>query len=258
MQWFRKNWQDSITFISNKVLDLIEVMDENGKRIRESDLEEGPDVTLLIPRHLKEVEDQIRERIIWDDEAENEIRVIYIPSNQVQLTLLSPDRYACNSIYKVIRPHKELGWGSGDVWLDEPAARAVEDKLNELGIDTNTVHVVPMKSENDITMGRLWMEFIEAAQKLVINLFAFLLSVFSITVVFLELRKKEIGVHRLFGRFPRRAMASFIILNTLITGVIAAIMNPLFVCLLAIEWAIYGIILRKYIRNRAVGGIKGE
>ncbi|MBZ4647708.1 MAG: putative rane protein [Clostridia bacterium] len=127
-----------------------------------------------------------------------------------------------------------------------------------LGIDTNSIRIDSVNAEYDIVKGNKQLALYNSLFYMTINLLSFLLCVVSIVTVFLELRKKEFGVYKLIGKYPMKVIGGFIILNWLSTIFTALVVNPILLLLLFIEGAVHGILISKYMRNKAVLALKGE
>jgi ABC-type antimicrobial peptide transport system permease subunit len=185
-------------------------------------------------------------------------KIIYIQNGQVFDDILWPGYYIYDSIYYIHELKKALYLNSGEVLLDKESAEMVEQELIRLGIDTNSIRVDSLKKDYDLLKGNLQLDLCESFFHLTINLLSFLLCVVSIVIIFLELRKKEFGVYKLIGKYPIKVIGKFVGLNGVITIGIALIVNPIFLFLLFIEGTIYGVLICKYMRSKAVLALKGE
>ena len=73
----------------------------------------------------------------------------------------------------------------------------------------------------------------------------------------MELRKKEIGVHRLLGRYPVKAIGVFAGVNLISTILTAMTVWPGFLLLALLESMLYGTLIKSYLRQKAVLALKG-
>jgi len=90
-----------------------------------------------------------------------------------------------------------------------------------------------------------------------INFASYVLCAAAATIIFLELRKKEIGVYHLLGRYPRKAIWVFVSINLLSTISTAVIVRPSFLLLALLECVLYGVLIGSYLRQKAVLALKG-
>lgn len=241
------------TYISSNTLALLNILDENGNKIEASQIDAKAN-TLLVPIHCK----NDIEMILNHFQLEKDTKIIYIQNGQVHDDILWPGYYVYDSIYYIRELKKTLYLNSGEVLLDKESSEMVEQELNRLGIDTNSIRVDSLKKDYNILKGNLQLNLFESLFHMIINLLSFLLCVVSITTIFLELRKKEFGVYKLIGQYPIEVIGKFVALNGVIIIGIALIVNPFFLFLLFIEGLIYGFLIYRYMRRKVVLALKGE
>jgi hypothetical protein len=241
------------TYISPNTLSLMDILDEKGNKIEISQVDKKAN-TLLVPIHCKNDIEMILNYL----QLGKDTKIIYIQNGQVFDDILWPGYYIYDSIYYIHELKKALYLNSGEVLLDKESAEMVEQELIRLGIDTNSIRVDSLKKDYDLLKGNLQLDLCESFFHLTINLMSFLLCVVSIVIIFLELRKKEFGVYKLIGKYPIKVIGKFVGLNGVITIGIALIVNPIFLFLLFIEGTIYGVLICKYMRSKAVLALKGE
>ena len=237
----RDNSDYSYTSISSNMLEFLNILDERGNKIEPSHIQPKED-TLLIPVHCKNDMDKILEYY----QFEKDPKIIYIKNGQVHDDILFPGLYVYDSIYHVHKVRKELYLGNSKVLLNKKSAETIEHVLTNLGLDKNSITVESRNMEYSILKSNAQLDLCESLFHLIINLLSFFLCVVSIVTIFLELRKKEFGVYK------------FVALNALITIVITLFVNPIFLFLLFAEGIIYGGLIYKYIRSKAVLALKGE
>lgn len=241
------------TSISPNILALLDILDEKGNKIEVSQIDSKAN-TLLVPIHCK----NDIEMILNYFELGKDTKIIYIQNGQIQDDILWPGYYIYDSVYYIHKLKKVLYLNSGEVLLDKESAKIIEQNLIRLGIDTNSIRVDSLSKDYNLLKGNLQLGLCESLFHMTINLLSFLLCVVSIVTIFLELRKKEFGVYKLIGKYPIKVIGKFVALNGLITIGIALIVNPIFLFLLFIEGTIYGVLIYKYMRSKAVLALKGE
>lgn len=241
------------TYISPNLLELIDILDEKGKKIQASQIDAKAN-TLLVPTHCKKDIDLILNYL----QLAKDTNIIYIENGQVHDNILFPGYYLYDSIYYIHKLQKTLYLNSGSVLLDKESAEIVNKELANLGIDINSISVDLLNNEYNILKGNLQLNLCESLFHMTINLLSFLICIVSIVTIFLELRKKEFGVYKLIGRYPIKVIGKFAALNGVITIVVSLIVNPTFLSFLFIEGLIYGFLICKYMRNKAILALKGE
>lgn len=247
------NNEMSFTSISPNILDLLDILDERGRKIEVTQIDSTGN-NLLIPIHYKnEVEN-----ILKYFGLEKNTTIIYIQNGQTQNDITYPGYYVYDSIYYIHKVQKVLYLNSGEVFLNKESAKKVEQKLNSLSIDTNSIRIDSLNAEYDIIKGNAQLRLYDSLFFLIINILSFLLCVVSIVTIFLELRKKEFGVYKLIGKYPSKVIGKFVILNWMSTVLIALTVNPILILLVLIEGAIHVFLISKYMRSKAVLALKGE
>jgi hypothetical protein len=238
--------------ISPNVLELLHVLDEKGNKIEASQIDPKAD-TLLVPIHRKNDIKMILNHFQFEEGP----KIMYIKNGQVNNDILWPGYYIYDSIYYIHQLHKTLYLNSGEVLLDKESAEIIEQELGHLGIDTYSIVVDSQNQEYNTLKANLQLDLFESLFHMIINLLSFLLCVVSIVIIFLELRKKELGVYKLIGKYPIKAIGKFVALNGVITIGAVLVVNPMFLFLMLIEGTIYGIFIYKYMRKKAVLALKG-
>ncbi|HOV25083.1 MAG TPA: hypothetical protein PK566_01805 [Pseudobacteroides sp.] len=249
----RDNNEYSFTSISPNMLDLLHIFDEQGNEIQVIHID-SKEETFLVPIHYKNDIDKILECY----QAEDNAKIIYIKNGQIHEDILYPHRFVYDSIYCVHKLQKELYINKGEILLKKKSAEIVEQSLVNMGLDKYSIAVEPINDEYNILRSNAQLDLCESLFHFNINLLSFLLCGVSIVIIFLELRKKEFGVYKLIGKYPIRIIGKFAILNAIITITITLIINPVFTFLLFAEAVIYGVLIFKYIKNKAVLTLKGE
>lgn len=239
------------TSISPNILTFLDIIDEKGNEIEASQVKAN---TLLIPIHIKNDVELVLDYFQLDKNT----RIIYIKNGQIQDNILWPGYYIYDSIYYIHELKRTLYLNSGEILLDKKGAEIIEQELVHLGIDTNSIRIEPLNNDYNVLKGNLELNLFESLFHMIINSLSFLLCVLSIVTIFLELRKKEFAVYRLVGKYPFKSIGKFTILNGFITIGITLIVNPAFFFLFFIEGIIYGVLLYKYMRSKAVLALKGE
>lgn len=241
----------AFTSISSNVLELIDIVDENGQNLSSSVIQAN---TLLIPTHYKSETKTILSNLQLDKSTE----IVYVKDGQVQESILWPGLYVYDSVYYVHDLKKMLYLNSGEVLFDNKSSKVIEKELTNLGLDANSIRIDSLDKEYNIFKGNLELDLFESLFHLIINILSFLLCILSIVTIFLELRKKEFGVYRLLGKYPVTSIRKFMILNGIITIGISLIVNPIFLMLFIIEALIYSVLIYQYMNRKAILAIKGE
>ncbi|WP_079710203.1 hypothetical protein [Paraliobacillus ryukyuensis] len=239
------------TSISPNTLTFLDIVDESGHKIDASQVKAN---TLLIPIHIKNDVEIVRDYY----QLEKNTKIIYIKNGQVQDNILLPGYYIYDSIYYIHELKRKLYLNSGEVLLDKKGADFINQELDHLGIDTNSIRIDSLNNDYNILKGNFELDLFESLFHVIINLLSFFLCVLSIMTIFLELRKKELAVYRLVGIYPINSIGKFTILNGIITIGITLIVNPSFLILFFIEGIIYGVLLHQYMKRKAVLVLKGE
>lgn len=243
----------SFISISANLLNVLPVVNTNGEVIKSSDLNQEL-VYLLVPIHYKK---DINE-IINSYGLEKNVNILFVKDYQIQNNLLLPTLYNYDSIYYIKKVQKTLYLNNGEVLLSKQGAKKMETLLNKLGLDKYSVTVESLNLDYNNFIANIQLDLSESVFYLAINSLSFILCIISLATIFLELRKKELAVYTLFGRYPRMAIIRFLIANGLITLTIILIVSPTFLCLLLIEGLIYMTIFYKYMKRKVILALKGE
>lgn len=245
--------QCSYTDISSNMLEILKIVDAEGKIISSSQIDSNND-TLLIPIHYKNEEKQILNYYQFD----KEINIIYIKDKQVRDDLLFPGSYVYDSVYRVHPLYKELYINNGEVLFDKEGSMIVEAGLREMNLDKYSITIESLNLDYYIFKANIRLDFIEKIFHLVINILSYTLCLIAAVTVFLELRKKEFGVYKLLGMYPFKTIGMFLIFNSMITAIITVTLNFKLAVLLLLEMMIYVFIMNKYMKHKAITAIKGE
>ena len=151
-----------VTSISSNVLELIEVIDSNGNLLDSSIIKAN---TLLIPLHYKSQTGEILDELQLNETTE----IVYIKDKQVQESILWPGLYVYDSVYYVHDLKKMLYLNSGEILLDADSSRELENELNNLGIDANSIRVDSLEMEYNIFKGNLELSLFESLFHMIIN-----------------------------------------------------------------------------------------
>lgn len=241
------------TRISAGMLEIMDVLDVKGNKVLASQIN-ADNNTILVPVHYKKSIESVLEYFHFEEEPD----IIYIQDGQISKDILWPGFYTYDSIYYVHKLQKTLYLNSGDVLLTKSGAEVIEKRLIDMGLDKNSVTVESLRKSYHVLKGNTQLALSESMFHLVINVLSFLLCIISITTVFLELRKKEFGVYKLIGEYPVITVMKFIGINSLVVFWSVLAVNECLLFLLCIEWVIYGKLIWKYGKKRAVLALKGE
>ncbi len=241
------------TDISANMLTVLNILDVKGNKIEASQINANAD-TLLVPIHFQ---DDI-EKILGYYQLGQDTTILYIQNGQMHSDILFPSLFVYDSIYHIHKLQKALYINNGEVLLNKESAVIVEQELMSLGLDKYSITVESVNLDYNTLKANAQLDLYESLFKMTINTLSFLLCVVSIVTIFLELRKKEFGVYKLIGRYPTAAIVKFVGVNGLITVLVALVVNPILLSVLLIEGTIYGIIIYRYIRSKAVLALKGE
>lgn len=76
---------------------------------------------------------------------------------------------------------------------------------------------------------------LEAIFFVIMNISSYILCIVTITVIYLEFRKKEFGVYALYHRIPKKAILKFLCFNEVITLLSALMIEKEFLCFVLFE-----------------------
>lgn len=241
------------TDISANMLNVIDILDESGRTIKATQVRADSN-TLLIPIHFK----NNTEKILEYYQLGKDTSIIYIQNGQIHSDILCPGLYVYDSVYFIHRLQKVLYLNNGDVLISKKGAEKLESALWKMGVDKYSISVEPMTMEYNNFKASVQLDLVESLFHFTINILSFFLCVLSILTIFLQLRKKEFGVYKLIGRYPMIIILKFIGMNAIITVIITMSVNLIFLPLMAIESIIYGVLIKKYIKSKAILALKGE
>lgn len=241
------------TKITPNILDVINIEDINGNNIRISNFNKDETI-ILIPEHFKVNESYI----LKDFDKNKKFNVIYIKSGQAHRSITLMDSYVYDSLYIVEPVSKKLYPDSRELYLDEYAMRTLENELNNLNIDSNSISIVSLKSDNDARRGELIKGLINELANTFVSIVSYILCLIVLTTIFLELRKREFGIYKILGRIPFNTILKFVGLNVISTLIIVKIINIDLLYIILLESIIYIIFICRYINVSSILSLKGE
>lgn len=241
-----------LTSISQNMLDFVKIKDVNGNIVKPDKVKP---LTLLVPIHYKNNLKEILKSLSLNNKEAN---IQYIKSGQKQENILWPGSYSFDSIIYVKPLQKSLYLNTGEVLFNKDSANALMKELESKGYDSGSIDVKSMESEYNLAKTNFSVATVESSFHVVITIFSFLLCIVSIITIFLEFRKKEFAVNRLLGKRPKSLIINFLILNGVITLLIAIVINGTLSALFFVEVIIFILFINKYINNKAILALKGE
>ncbi|MEG2812596.1 MAG: hypothetical protein RR912_08835, partial [Clostridium sp.] len=241
------------TKITPNILDVINIEDINGNNIRISNFNKDETI-ILIPEHFKMNESYI----LKDFDKNKKFNVIYIKSGQAHRSITLMDSYVYDSLYIVEPVSKKLYPDSRELYLDEYAMRTLENELNNLNIDSNSISIVSLKSDNDARRGELIKGLINELANTFVSIVSYILCLIVLTTIFLELRKREFGIYKILGRIPFNTILKLVGLNVISTLIIVKIINIDLLYIILLESIIYIIFICRYINVSSILSLKGE
>ena len=241
-----------LTLISANLLPVIQLLNAERQVMTPEDIPAG-EIIWLIPTHFQ---DSLSEILSFLGASPND-RIVYIQDGQVKDILTQPGFYTFDSIYKVQPLKKALYLNQSDILLTKTCAERLQQKFLSADVDEASVQIESQNTEYRIFQGNISLNICESLFRVVINFASFVLCATAATIIFLELRKKEIGVYHLLGRYPRKAIWVFVSINLLSTISTAVIVRPSFLLLALLECALYSVLIGSYLRQKAVLALKG-
>ncbi|CDF58769.1 hypothetical protein [Thermobrachium celere] len=247
----------TICSISPNMLKYLTILDEKGKEITEDKINKN---TILVPMHYKKYESILLNEYKRNLSEKNMINtnIIYIKDGQVYDSIFFPNMYIYDCIFEITNIEKEEYYIYGFNLLDEYAAKQLQKGFKRLGINEGSIYVVPLKVDYEKIKQDLELELYRNISYIINSFLAFLVCIISLVIIFLELRKKELGVYKLIGKCPIKVIWKFILISCSITIVIAMIINPVLLLIIFLEISIYLIYINKYLKNKAILSLKGE
>lgn len=237
--------------ISDNLLPELKVLNCDGKAIKK--IESPHENMLLIPQQYRKDEKKILE-----DFGSEDVEVYYIKDHQIYKDILEPGLYAVNPMIWVHKVRKTLWINSGEVLYSKSGAATIKKALDEMQIDKGSLYLRTMKSDYDILKYNAQTDVVENGLFVLMNLCSYILCVFAIVVVYLEFRKKELGVYILYDQMPYNTILRFLSLNEAITIIEALVIRKTFVLLAFVEVVYFGFAFWKYMNKKAILAIKGE
>lgn len=242
---------DNYIGVSDNLLPYLQIKDQNGKPVRSVDT--GKSDVLLIPENKKDRQQEITEAL----GAEN-AKIYVIKSHQVYKDIMQPGLYAVNPVILVHRLQKTLWLNNGAVLYSKKGAALLQKKLDQMQIDEGSLRLQTMKNEYDVSIYNAQADVTESGLMMVMNAASYIMCMIAVTVIYLELRKKELGVYALFCRMPWNCIFKFLFANEVITVLLAVVIQPEFLWFAVIETVICIFVFWRYLRRKAVLMLKGE
>lgn len=236
--------------LSDNLCEKIKIVDTKGNRIRTADMEGR--TWLMIPEKYKKEQKQIAEELGIEN-----AKIRWLKNGQIYEDILTPGYYAMDAVLYVHPVKKVLWTNQGSVLYPEKGAAKLKKVIQQKSIDASAMKLYTLKNENDIYVRDAKTDSLEAGFLLVMNLCSYILCVMTASVIYLEFRKKEFGIYRLFHRIPFCAMLKFLCLNGIITIAAALAIGVSVWMYLMIEGILYGIMFWKYFRKKAILTLKG-
>ncbi len=239
--------------MSYNMLDYIPVYSDNGEQLKKTDFDCTAD-TILIPSNLTDKTEEIVS--VYGNKAD--IKVCYIESGQEHINFLYPNTKTYNAIYYLKPIERSIYVNGGEVLYHEDIIDEIQSVLDENKIDSGTVNLVCLSSDNQILIGNATLRLIDDMQYFLVNLMSFVLSVIAIGIVYCEFRKKEFAVFKILSVFPARILLLLCGVNMVITLVVTLFICPSLFFIPLLEVLIYIIIFNNYRSNKIVTTLKGE
>lgn len=242
----------SFTSCSANLLFVFDLFEENGKKLSAEDFPLNSTI-LLVPHHYQTELSVIMEYLAVPQDT----TVIYLQDGQTQHILTQPGYYTFDSIYLIEPLKKAIYLNNGEVLLTTACAELLESNLLSVEADGTSIRIESQNIEYGIFKGNTYLALWESLFRVIINLASFILCAIAVATIFLELRKKEIGVFRLLGRYPYKSLGLFAGVNLTSTVVVAAVVRPLFLVLIVLEGLLYCTLIGIYLRQKAILVLKG-
>lgn len=137
-------------------------------------------------------------------------------------------------------------------------ASVLNEAIEQEKIDQSTLYLNTLKSENDVSVYNEQSRTLEAIFFVIMNISSYILCIVTITVIYLEFRKKEFGVYALYHRIPKKAILKFLCFNEVITLLSALMIEKEFLCFVLFEIVFCSLAIWKYFCRKAVLILKGE
>jgi len=134
----------------------------------------------------------------------------------------------------------------------------LNEAIEQEKIDQSTLYLNTLKSENDVSVYNEQSRTLEAIFFVIMNISSYILCIVTITVIYLEFRKKEFGVYALYHRIPKKAILKFLCFNEVITLLSALMIEKEFLCFVLFEIVFCSLAIWKYFCRKAVLILKGE
>lgn len=239
--------------MSYNMLDYITIYSDNGELLKKDSFDYNAD-TILIPSNLADKTEEILSAYYMS----TNINVCYIESGQEHVNLLYPNTKAYNAIYYLKPIERSIYYNSGQVLYHEDIIDDIKNNLEINNIDSGTVTLINLSTDNQITIDNSYLRLIEDLQFFSVNLLSFILSVIAIGIVYCEFRKKEIAVYKILSVYPTRLLLCLCGINMLITLLVALFICPAVFFIPLLEVLIYLAIFNNYRSKKTVSTLKGE
>ena len=153
---------------------------------------------------------------------------------------------------------KQLWLPTGEILYSSKGASVLNEAIEQEKIDQSTLYLNTLKSENDVSVYNEQSRTLEAIFFVIMNISSYILCIVTITVIYLEFRKKEFGVYALYHRIPKKAILKFLCFNEVITLLSALMIEKEFLCFVLFEIVFCSLAIWKYFCRKAVLILKGE
>ncbi len=226
----------NMIIMSHNLLKYIEIKDKDGNVLKL----DGKKNYLLIPENLWKMKDKIIEYEGYED-----IEEICIASGQWIEDYEIPGKYSYNSVIAVEKLVKNVSIGYGYVFMTEPVAKKMEQKLLTMGYEKSSVELEPLSEELRMHISTYQTELFESVIYSIIIFLTYLLVDLTLFSIYYEFKKKKMAVYSLLGHEPIEDIYSFIIYNVTIVIIVGLIVNKLFILLTVPETILFYLLLKR-------------
>lgn len=247
----RTDFIDNYMEISYNVLEKVKVVDKNNKRLKPKDF--TGKAVLLIPQKYEKDQERILKELGME-----KTDIYFIKDRQVYQDMLSPGCYAIDPIIYAHKVKKQLWLPTGEILYSSKGASVLNEAIEQEKIDQSTLYLNTLKSDNDVSVYNEQSRTLEAIFFVIMNISSYILCIVTITVIYLEFRKKEFGVYALYHRIPKKAILKFLCFNEVITLLSALMIEKEFLYFVLFEIVFCSLAIWKYFCRKAVLILKGE
>ncbi|MGN0482001.1 MAG: hypothetical protein ACI4HI_00455 [Lachnospiraceae bacterium] len=244
--------EENFMIFSENMLSMIDVRDENGARIRKMHLKKGQEC-ICIPQHYKKYTKEIMELF----QEEKDTKVQYIQDGQTYADLSSPGLYGYDSILFLHGVEKGTSLNIESVFYKEDVVAEIKKQMHTLNVD-KCVNLNPLEYTTKLSVSNNKLEIWQNGIYFVLNILSYLLAAVSSLLIYLEFQKKKIGVYRLMGKIPWKALSLFPLMNLLITVFLILWISNVFWWFAVLEILLCLCMMQRYSRKKAVNSIRGE